>query len=135
MIDLSSIEPDSLGPLHLEEIPLCSFSEKGRPYKPKAKKSKKKWKDDEHRNKKTKGESSLEGDKKAGKKVYTLTTCSSIVAMHKPKVTVTAETSLSVCTCTACPFSHTIIMYLRQQHTVNCTTLPMYICIIFCSMI
>ena len=52
VIDLSSIEPESLGPLHLEEIPLCSFTEKGRPYKPKSKKSKKKWrKEEEHRSK------------------------------------------------------------------------------------
>ncbi|CAI8056730.1 hypothetical protein GBAR_LOCUS30905 [Geodia barretti] len=52
VIDLSSIEPESLGPLHLEEIPLCSFTEKGRPYKPKSKKNKKKWrKDEEHRSK------------------------------------------------------------------------------------
>ena len=50
VIDLSSIEPENLGPLHLEQIPLCSFTEKGRPYKPKAKKNKKKWrKDEEHR--------------------------------------------------------------------------------------
>ena len=56
VIDLSSIEPESLGPLHLEEIPLCSFTEKGRPYKPKAKKNKKKLhKDEEHRARK-KGE-------------------------------------------------------------------------------
>ena len=73
MIDLSSIEPESLGPLHLEEIPLCSFSEKGRPYKPKTKKSKKKWKskDEEHRGKK-KGEGQ-EGDKK--KRVQYVCTC------------------------------------------------------------
>ena len=50
MIDLSGIEPESLGPLHLEEIPPCTFTEKGRPYKPKTKKNKKKWrKEEEHR--------------------------------------------------------------------------------------
>ena len=68
VIDLSSIEPENLGPLHLEQIPLCSFSEKGRPYKAKAKKNKKKWrKDEEHRGrKKTEGQDGERGGKKSG---------------------------------------------------------------------
>ena len=63
MIDLSGIEPDSLGPLHLEEIPLCSFTEKGRPYKPKAKKNKKKWRKEEEHRSKRKAEDQAEGER------------------------------------------------------------------------
>lgn len=68
VIDLSSIEPENLGPLHLEQIPLCSFTEKGRPYKPKAKKNKKKWrKDEEHRaHKKGEGQDGERAGKKDG---------------------------------------------------------------------
>ena len=66
VIDLSSIEPESLGPLHLEEIPLCYFAEKGRPYKPKTKKNKKKWRKDEERRAHKKGEGQ-DGERNAKK--------------------------------------------------------------------
>ena len=63
MIDLSNIEPDSLGPLHLEAIPLCSFTEKGRPYRPKAKKSKKKWRKEEEQRRGRRAGSQTEGER------------------------------------------------------------------------
>ena len=78
VIDLSSIEPDSLGPLHLEKIPSCCFAEKGRPYKPKVKKNKKKWRSkDEDRRGRKKTESrdgEMSGRKTSGEHrgVYTL---------------------------------------------------------------
>ena len=69
MIDLSSIEPENLGPLHLEQIPLCSFAERGRPYKPykpKPKKKKSRRSEEERRGRK-KGSEGQGGERK-GKK-------------------------------------------------------------------
>ena len=49
MIDLSNIEPENLGPLHLEEIPLCSFNERGKPHKPKKTSKKKQQKEEKQK--------------------------------------------------------------------------------------
>ena len=47
VIDLSAIEPENLGPLHLEQIPACSFNERGKPHKPKKSSRKRARKEEE----------------------------------------------------------------------------------------